>query len=94
MESSLGAFLFVFAVMIPFYVEYTRYDPSPSGIVELLKRIGYALYFSGASTSGVGYGSWISDELGWAKYLGVIQSILGTFFAALFLVTITRRWFR
>ena len=89
-----GAFLFVFAVMLPFYVEYTQFDPSLSGIAELLKRIGYALYFSGASTSGLGYGSWIGDELGWGKYLGVIQSILGTFFAALFLVTITRRWFR
>ena len=88
------AFVIVIAVGAPLYVEYTSIDVSSAGIVELFKRAGHSAYFSAASTSGLGYGSWVGDEVGWSKYLGVIQSVLGTLFAALFVVTITRRWFR
>ena len=88
------AFAMVIVVGTLLYVDYTSIDVSSAGVVELLKRVGYAAYFSAASTSGLGYGSWVDPVVGWPNYLGVIQSVLGTLFAALFVVTITRRWFR
>lgn len=54
-----------------------------------------ALYFSAVSFTAVGYGGWVGDAaLGWPKYLGALEAIIGVFLMALFLVTFTRQYLR
>lgn len=56
-----------------------------------------ALYFSAVSFTAVGYGAWVSTtgaDLGWPKYLGAAEAIVGVFLMALFLVTFTRQYLR
>jgi len=52
------------------------------------------LYYSAASFTALGYGGWVPQPDGWARYMGVAESFLGVFLIALFLVTFTRRWTR
>jgi hypothetical protein len=58
------------------------------------------LYFSAASFTALGYAGWVDEvlgmkvSLGWPKYLGPVEAVLGVFIIALFLVTSTRRWTR
>ena len=74
------------------YFEYTTIEVTLDGCVEFGSRLIKALYFSAVSSTALGYGSWVGQELGWVKYLGSLQSFLGTFLTALFLVTFARRW--
>lgn len=53
-----------------------------------------SLYFSAVSFTAVGYGSWVKEAVGWVKWLGVSETILGVFMMALFLVTFTRQMTR
>ena len=76
------------------YFDYSSIELSSDGVVNLVERAYQAMYFSAASSTALGYGSWVGQELGWVKYLGAAQSFLGTFLTALFLVTFTRRWTR
>ena len=77
------------------YFDYSgTIEPSVNGLTAFLEKAGQAIYFSAASSTALGYGSWVGQELGWVRYLGVVQSFVGTFLNALFLVTITRRWMR
>ena len=52
------------------------------------------LYYSFVSFTAVGYGAWVKESIGWVKWLGVIETILGVFMMALFLVTFTRKMTR
>ena len=50
-----------------------------------------ALYFSLVSFSALGYGSWIPEPVGWAKWVGAAQPIIGiTSFVALS-ISLTQR---
>jgi len=53
-----------------------------------------ALYFSAASFTALGYGTWAYAPENWVKYVGVTQPFFGVTLMALFLVTFTRKWIR
>ena len=80
----------------PLYFVPSSFDLSFHGFGEFSIRIAKAIYFSAASTSALGYGSWVdpSNELGRRVYFGVAQSFIGIFLNALFLVTFIRKWVR
>jgi hypothetical protein len=50
-----------------------------------------ALYYSLASFASLGYGGWVSAPLGWARWVGAMESILGIFSAVFFSVTLGQR---
>ena len=90
----IRAILLIVALFTPCYFEYTMIDLSARGFGESILRLGRAAYFSASSSTALGYGSWAGQGLGWVKYVGVVQSFLGTFLTALLLVTFARRWIR
>jgi uncharacterized protein YjbI with pentapeptide repeats len=54
-----------------------------------------ALYFSGVSFTALGYGGWVNaPPQDWIKGMGVLESFIGVFMMALFLVTFTRKMTR
>ena len=79
----------------PCYMDYGgRIDFTISGLVEFFSRLLHALYFSAVSSTALGYGSWIRQDIGFTRYLGVIQTFIGTGLIALFLAAFARRWTR
>ncbi len=82
-------------VVLGFAVVYFLYPPSElsnAGWGELLARMWYSFYFSLVSFTTLGYGEWIKHPDNWLRYLGGVQSFIGLFLTALFLVTFTRKW--
>ena len=59
---------------------------------EFLSRLWYSFYFSLASFTTLGYGDWIKHPGNWLRYLGAVESFIGLFITAMFLVTFTRKW--
>jgi uncharacterized protein YjbI with pentapeptide repeats/uncharacterized protein YjeT (DUF2065 family) len=55
---------------------------------------GNALYFSAASFTTLGYGSWPETGNDWIRGIGVFESFIGVFTMALFLVTFVRKMTR
>jgi hypothetical protein len=53
-----------------------------------------AIYYSIASLSALGYGSWVPAPVGWVKYAGLAEAILGPILIALLITTFTRIWSR
>ncbi len=53
-----------------------------------------SLYYSTVSFVALGYGSWVSEPIGWTKYMGAAEAAMGVFMMALFLVTFTRKMTR
>lgn len=54
-----------------------------------------SLYFSGVSFTALGYGGWVNTPpQDWIKGMGVLESFIGVFIMALFLVTFTRKMTR
>ncbi len=80
------------------YQPYSGLLLSWGGLSVLLERLGKALYFSAVSFTSLGYGDWVKvgdiAPVGWTRYLGVVESFLGVFLIALFLVTFTRKTVR
>ena len=76
------------------YFDYSPIELSLDGVGNLTERALQARYFSAASSTALGYGSWVGQDLGLVKYVGAAQSFVGTFLTALLLVTFTRRWMR
>lgn len=52
------------------------------------------LYYSAASFTALGYGSWAPQPSGWAKGMGAAEAVIGVFIMALFLVTFVRKMVR
>lgn len=52
------------------------------------------LYFSGVSLTAVGYGAWVKDAVGIAKWLGVFETLIGNLMLASLLVTFVRKMTR
>jgi hypothetical protein len=50
-----------------------------------------ALYYSLVSFGSLGYGGWVATPLGWARWVGAMESFLGIFSAVLFSVTLAQR---
>ena len=88
-----AAILLIFSFSFAF-VQYSTIELSLDGFIEFLRQLGNGLYFSATSFTALGYGPWISYSQSWTRYLGVIESFVGVFLLALFLVTFTRRWTR
>ena len=59
---------------------------------QLLDRWWQSLYFSLVSFTTLGYGGWIDHPNNWLRYLGGLQSFIGLFITAMYLVTFTRKW--
>lgn len=51
----------------------------------------HALYFSLASVSALGYGSWMPEPLGWARWLGAVEPFFGIISAVALSITLTQR---
>ncbi|MBI4337972.1 MAG: pentapeptide repeat-containing protein [Chloroflexi bacterium] len=77
------------------YLPFTHLELSWSGMKTLWQLLWKALYFSGVSFTSLGYGGWVETlriaPMGWTRYLGAVESLLGVFLVALFLVTFTRK---
>ena len=50
-----------------------------------------ALYFSLVSFSALGYGSWIPEPVGWAKWVGAAQPIVGITSVVALSISLTQR---
>ncbi len=50
-----------------------------------------SLYFSVVSFTALGYGSWLPTTNDWIKGIGALESLIGVFSIALFLITFTRK---
>ena len=61
---------------------------------EVLARLWNSLYFSLVSFTTLGYGEWIKHPDNSLRYLGGLESFIGLFLTAIFLVTFTRKWTR
>ena len=88
---AIALFVFVSAFL---YIDYSPMELSLDGVAVFTERLFGAVYFSAASATALGYGSWVQEDTGWNRYIGVCQSFIGSFLNALFLVTFTRRWTR
>jgi len=53
-----------------------------------------SLYFSAASFTALGYGSWLEITNDWIKGIGAFESFIGVFTMALFLITFVRKMTR
>ena len=82
-------------VVLVFAVFYFLYPlPGLSNITwgQAFARLWNSFYFSLVSFTTLGYGGWIHHPDNWLRYLGGLQSFIGLFLTALFLVTFTRKW--
>ena len=50
-----------------------------------------ALYYSLASFSALGYGSWVSEPVGWVKWAGAVQPLFGITSAVALSIALTQR---
>ena len=85
------AFLVVFVFAIVYFLHALSQLSDPS-VAQVLVRSWEAFYFSLVSFTTLGYGSWVHHPDNWLRHLGGIQSFVGLFMTALFLVTFTRKW--
>ena len=54
----------------------------------------WSLYFSAVSFTALGYGSWLHVTNDWIKGIGALESFIGVFSIALFLITFVRKMTR
>ena len=82
-------------VILAFAVFYF-FSPDPAGLGSggLLSRVWSCFYFSLVSFTTLGYGGWVDHPSSWARGIGGIESFIGLFITAMFLVTFTRKWSR
>ena len=90
-----AALILLFAL---FYMPWNNVDFSGTEVGNFFTHLWKALYFSGVSFTALGYGGWVDSAgiapTGWARYLGVVESLIGISLIALFLVTFTRKMSR
>ena len=68
-----GGFVVGFGLLYYLAGDFT--EPDSDILVSLSRR--EALYYSLLSFTAVGYGSWVSTPLGWARYAGAVEAALG-----------------
>ena len=89
--------LFAAAVVVLFALAYFVSPGSFQGAWTVGNVAGHfldCLYFSLVSFTTLGYGGWVEVPGELAGDLGALESFVGLFVTALFLVTFTRRWSR
>ena len=75
-----------------FYFLFPLPELFAAGGAGIWRRLLDSLYFSLASFTTVGYGGWVEYPDNWLRYVGGLESFIGMFMTALFLVTFTRKW--
>lgn len=53
-----------------------------------------SIYYSVVSFTALGYGSWAPEPIGWVKYAGVVEAIMGPILVAMLITTFVRKWAR
>jgi len=53
-----------------------------------------SIYYSVTSFTALGYGSWAAEPIGWVRYAGLVEAVIGPILIALFITTFTRIWTR
>ena len=90
--SFVAAFVvFLFAMI---YFLYPLSELDSIGGAELSSRLWHSFYFSLVSFTTLGYGGWVGHPDSWIRSLGSIESFIGLFITAMFLVTFARKWTR
>lgn len=74
-----------------FQITFEMYEASSFDINYLVSKFGNALYFTIITFTTVGYGDIM--PLNWMKLVVSFESLLGVFFCASFVVTLSRRFF-
>ena len=69
-------------------------DSAGLGSGSLLSRVWGCFYFSLVSFTTLGYGGWGDQPSSWARGISGVESFIGLFITAMFLVTFTRKWSR
>jgi hypothetical protein len=90
------AFFLAFYSLLGLYPSHVFWQWGPFQVPDAV-GFGKCIYFSAVSFTAVGYGAWVSasgNELNWTRYLGAVESVVGVFLMALFLVTFTRQYLR
>ena len=94
-ERPMRVVLAAASVVLGFALLYFLYPFSEvvaAGRSEFLARLWQSFYFSLVSFTTLGYGEWIRHPDNWLRYLGGLESFIGLFLTATFLVTFTRKW--
>ena len=66
-------------------------DAGPESICIGRISVDNALYFSLVSFSALGYGSWAPEPVGWAKWVGAAQPIVGITSVVALSISLTQR---
>ena len=66
-------------------------DPKASPPLTGHAEIQDAIYYSLVSFVALGYGSWVIEPLGWAQWVGALESVLGIFSVVFFSITFAQR---
>ena len=86
----------VASVVIVSFAVFYFFCPDSAGVGsgDILSRVWGCFYFSLVSFTTLGYGGWVDHPSAWARGVGGIESFIGLFITAMFLVTFTRKWSR
>lgn len=87
-------FIIVGSFALAYFIWSVTVQPVFPGHTTIEEYALYSFYYSIASFSALGYGSWVLEPIGWAKYAGLAEAILGPIMIALFITTFTRIWSR
>ena len=85
---------FVVLVFALIFFLYPLSEIAAADIGGLTNRLWHSFYFSLVSFTTLGYGGWVGHPDSWIRSLGSIESFIGLFITAMFLVTFTRKWTR
>lgn len=90
---AFAAAFVVLAFALVFFL-YPFSEVAAADASELSNRLWHSFYFSLVSFTTLGYGGWVGHPDSWIRSLGSIESFIGLFITAMFLVTFTRKWTR
>ena len=94
-ERPIRVVLAALVIILGFALVYFLFPVSDlltAGPIGLLARLWHSFYFSLVSFTTLGYGGWVNHPGNWLRYLGGLESFIGLFLSAMFLVTFTRKW--
>ena len=94
-ERPVRVVLAAIVVVMGFALVYFVYPFSELSVIrgtEFLDRAWQSYYFSLVSFTTLGYGEWVKHPDNWLRYVGGLESFIGLFLTALFLVTFNRKW--
>jgi drug/metabolite transporter (DMT)-like permease len=66
-------------------------DPKASPPLTGHPEIQDAIYYSLVPFVALGYGSWTLEPLGWTRWVGAVESVLGIFSVVFFSITFAQR---